>query len=261
MLIEILYNHFFKKNQMNYNKLFSVELLHDYFRNNIAKDISVQPTKETKDWMMQNNCLLKGQGNVWSVFIPKDLEDGARPNTLEFECQSADYNFINFTDFPIDEIGCLYFSNESDPTDEGLKSEFKSAEDHVPAAALIQIDLSKINEAGSEFRIQFNSRKLCWKYFIINTTGKNFTEIKLIGDNSELFEGPTDVELPTGQKSQLFDSKSNLFPFQEMGGMDLKLSIAENAAPATLILLPNASAQSIERNKEGKIKAAIYVYI
>lgn len=185
---------------MKYVKLFTLETLHDYYRDNICRDVIVKPNEGTQNWINKYGCIFKGQLNSWHFFAPEtinlnDLTEGNERIKLEFSCKSSHPGFVNFTNFPIDKLGYYYFSNKiNEASDNGaliLKPEFKSSEFADSDIAKISVELSELldeNEINSPaYKIEFQSRHLAWKYFIIDNSGQYTEPLKLNGEKANFF--------------------------------------------------------------------------
>ena len=134
--------------------------------------------------------------------------------------------------------------------------------------ATIQIHLGQLPIPLSEwpinYNVQFKSRALPWKYFIINRTGID-TQLKLGGQDGLLFEYASIARLPNGDEAQVFDSGANLIPLSEDYQVDISLLSEKSGMDRVLIKnMPDASPISLTLSSEGEsqeIYYAIYVYL
>lgn len=253
-----------------YTNLFTLEILHYYYHGNVCRDVIMQPTLETQLLLRRYGCLIKGLLNNLHVYYPEGLDlnkikEENKDVKLEFICETSVPNFINITEMPIDGLGYFYFSNVSS-NNEGLSliPEFKSAENPSNKIAEVSIDLLKLLEDKKIgeviYKIGFQARQIPWKYYIIDNSNQSFKSLKLKGEKSELFSGPSEVEIQIG-KAQCFDSGENKFPLKEISEMQLGLvAEMEDGKEIDLINLPNPTDHALQMGKSA-LYAAIYIYI
>jgi hypothetical protein len=261
---------------VKYNKIFTLECLHGYYKDNICRDMILRPTAATENWIRQNGGVFKWVANNWYFLLPDtvDLMEISRQESaaqLEFTCQSNDMHFINFTDFPFNELGYYYFTNENS-NELGnvlLPSVFKTSENSNNEIARINIDLSKFvgnkNSESPVFTFSFRPRSIPWKYYILNNFGGGVKSLSLTGNDNGLFSGPTEVEIAAIGNAYLFDSGENKIPIKEMGSIRLGLQGDLNGAENAVIIsdLPNAGPSSLQMDKteDPALNAVFYIYI
>ncbi|MFK8006927.1 MAG: hypothetical protein AB8H03_11170 [Saprospiraceae bacterium] len=262
-------------------EILNFELLHDYFINGKCNQIQIIPDVDTQQWISKSGMKFFQKENIGRLMIPdqfnlQEVLDETPDFELQFDGISSNPEFINFTKFPIDKLGRIVFKNESATNNVNgsieLSNEFQADSNFGNKIVSIQIKLSNLisnkTDWPNNYKVQLNSRKTVWKYYLIDGSNKNMI-FKLEGEGNELFSGPTSVELPNNSAAQLFDSGTNLIPFKEAGTMNLSLrgiSAEKINDDGQIILnhLPNAnpgSLQSSIANGKQELYSAIYVYI
>lgn len=266
----------------SYREILNIELLHEYYGNDQNNFLQLKPDVNTQDWFNQQGFKFIQTKNIGRLLVPEtvDLQDLLLENPdfeIRFDCTSNTSSFINYTDFPLDQLGVLVFKNnineESEKEKIELPQSFEEDANSGLVVALVVLSLKNIDNNKDNWPVNyvvpFKSRRTRWKYFIINSSLEQGTQLGLGGKGHDLFKDPESVELPNNTTAQLFDSDSNLIPIKEESSIDLKLkkvnSNIENTGEEVLMEhLPNASPdalQSLIVNGKQEIFSAIYVYI
>lgn len=259
-----------------FREILNLQLLHEYYLDGRCNDFHIVPDHKTKQWISSRGAKFLQTENIGRLFIPDSLdleeESNQTPEAkLQFNGVSSNIQFINFTDFPIDKIGHLVFSNH----EASFLPNFEEAEDAHGNSniAVFEFLLAKLVKEKPNWPVnysaQFNSRRTKWKYYFINNSLPEKTELKLGGKGYEMFSGPGDSKLPNGDPAQLFDSGSNLIPIKQKSDIDLNVMSVENeninSSDRILIEhLPNASPESLQSDiveNQSEIYSAMYVYL
>lgn len=263
---------------MNQLKLWcDFEVLHSYFRDGLCRDLDIIPDQNTEALLKQNGVHWhKSSTNTWALFGPTQLDlasfTAQSPDQqLVFNCQSSDPTFVQFTQYPIGELGHYEFSNktlqQTGLAKTNLPSEFKSTTSaSSPIIAKIDLDLSALT-IGAQFQISFEARKTRWQYFIIPQQSIEDSLI-LQGQEAHLFTGPESKKMQNGTDAQCFDSTTNLLPIQEVSDVKLKLATQQTGNPgaAAKILiehLPTPAPSSLTMPQDGgnDLMASVYIYV
>lgn len=184
---------------MDYQKLFEISIFHDYYRDKICPDLTIEPTPECRQLLDSHRLLLRKKVNGIIIITP--VLPGGKP-FLELDDQLS-FNFLlkidnpHFLDFTkIDPkfirtpVGRYFyaFSNENN-TEVGvsnLESTFNSwSELQFPRGqnvlGMVKIDsnssLPKVATQVSEYQINFQAKQHYWYYYLIaddKSNGKVF---------------------------------------------------------------------------------------
>ncbi len=262
--------------------LIKIELLHEYFKNGKCQNTRIYPNEETKQFLKSSGMFFEQKENIGYVLAPdsfnsSDLNAEDLDFQLQFSISPEDNRFVNFTEFPIDELGKYIFSTDASNGETTgsivLDKAFEQAEAVTNELAIVQLKLSEITKEPQawpiEYVVQFESRAIPWKYFVINNqeeeTGK---ELRLDGKGAELFNEGVSTTLINGSPAILFDSGDNRISLKEVSDIDMKLVLASKdnvrvAAETKIAHLPNANANGFQKEESTStaIYAAIYVYI
>lgn len=270
-----------------FHKMFSLEVMHTYYINDICKGLFYNPTKSTesiiKRFSLKLNLTTKGfdfytdtKKSITSFlnYITKVTGE----ESFNFNAITVDSQFYQFTDLPINQIGVINYnssSNEvvSDTTVKVLKPEFTpTIETNKLFSLSVKFqDLIKSDENKNSpiYKIEFTARDTQWKYFILNNTNQNLGDLSIKCKSEVEFEGPIEVTLQNGEKAQLFSSEKQLLPLSEIPkyNFDLISTIKKNGVNRNKILFkglpnPNPNIIKIDTNQTETIVASLmYVYV
>lgn len=268
-------------------KMFSLEVMHTYYINDICKGLIYNPTKNTesiiKRFSLKLNLTTKGfefytdtKKSITSLlnYITKVTGE----ESFNFNAITVDSQFYQFTNLPINQIGVIKYnssSNEvvSDTTVRVLKPEFIPT---IEANELFSLSVkfqdlikSDENKNSSIYKIEFTARDTQWKYFILNNTNQHLGNLSIKCKSEVEFEGPIEVILQNGEKAQLFSSEKQLLPLSEAPkyNFDLMSTIKKNGVNRNKILFkglpnPNPNIIKIDSNKTETIVASLmYIYV
>lgn len=247
-----------------YASLFTIDLLHEYYKDNIAQGLQLKPDAATAAWIKQNGGLMKQQANKCYLLLPDtvDISDAGETNSLVFTGSSFDTQFVTFSDYPKEELGYQLFATAGDSTT--LNATFVSEKGAVNKLFEVKIELAVlVGETGKAFSLQFNTRSVPWCYYIIDRNKEPYKQIVLTGEKSDLFSNPVAKEIPGVGHGWQIDSGENKLPLKEIGRIKLGLKAETNtgATQSIVLYLPNPSPSSIALNEQNTLIAAMYVYI
>ncbi|MFK7908371.1 MAG: hypothetical protein AB8B69_24790 [Chitinophagales bacterium] len=101
---------------VRFQKLFSINMLHDFYANKTPQRISILPTEECRQTMRNYKLLFKSK-NAGCLVLSGDGELGnmllqsKSSLKLSFAIQSADPFFINYTNLPLTSTKSIYYFN------------------------------------------------------------------------------------------------------------------------------------------------------
>ncbi len=255
--------------------LCSIEVFHTYYQNNICRDLQLQPDLSTNRWLQQNQLIWRQLSqNRWGLLKPTnfDVVTFAAENPafkLVFEGTSIQ-SFIQFTQYPVDQLGVISFSNirpgEISGSVVNLPGKFIQSAKHS-AIMEVELTLSKLGSTATQYQISFQARTTRWQYYILAQQLTLNGTLALQGENASLFSGPEQVTLANGQEAILFDSGKNLLAINESGTVQLGLAEQKegsSASPTVLLAhLPNPSPSSLTSgNEKGEdLISAMYIYV
>lgn len=166
---------------MSYQKLFSLDIFHDYYQDKICSDFSLKPTPDCEKILKGHRLILKNRingiqviarfnnrGEPW-IKIAEDLN-------FTFILKLKNTNFIDFTDTvsPLKNNSVYLFSNQNIKQDKTLelnqKSEnlanFSFSVEHC-VWGIVEIYNNVSFLKNSNYKITFQAKKQHWKYYLI----------------------------------------------------------------------------------------------
>lgn len=221
---------------MNHQKIFSLTVRHDYFKNGESKNLQILPDDRTKQLLEKNHFILQTRSDGIALFRQENSPDGKFIEQIPdfitdhftFILDTPSREFLNFTEMPMDEMGKLFFSNISlkQPSETGpsvLKTTYASRmlPKGIGSIRLYFNELQK--ETPPDYAIEFRARKVLWEYYITNLNADEIINFRLGGEHSDKFEDPVPATLPNGQASLLFSSGSYRFPLSEFPDFEISL--------------------------------------
>lgn len=256
----------------------SFEISHSYYRNNICRHLDFVPNENTLSWLQQYGLRwFQSAANKWQLWCPAqfDLANFMSENPskkLVFQGVSSDPNFIQFTQFPIDQLGYYEFSTEglqqiTSPKID-IPGKFNSKASISNTVAIIDLDLGAIKSTATQYKISFEARKTRWQYYVIKQQQFLKGTLCLQGKAAKLFTGPELTKSLNDLDAECFDSTTNLLALQEQGAIELSLLIQKESRQSTtsqllVEYLPNPSPGSLSKAKDGgkELISAMYIYV
>ncbi|MEM9214356.1 MAG: hypothetical protein AAGD25_08410 [Cyanobacteria bacterium P01_F01_bin.150] len=188
---------------INYQCLFDLSIIHDYYQAKSCPDLSIEPTLECRHILAGHRLLLKRKINGITVITPaspdnKPLLELADDLSFSFLLKVNNSRFFDFTEidpkFIRTPVGrYLYaFSNEKN-TEVGVSSlegRFVSGNDisHSQASDILGFvkiynnsSLPKASAQASDYQVSFQAKKHYWYYYLI-VDKKNNGDTFLIED-------------------------------------------------------------------------------
>lgn len=216
----------------SFNKMFSLDVMHTYFENNICKGLLYIASKETEDIIKRFSLRLKVTGTGFEFYMDakNTIENLLNYITLATGEDSFNFNitvtnqqFYHYTNLPVNKIGVIEFSSSSGVTinkEKLLTPSFKKKQEvNILFKVAIKFeDLVKLDQKKelANYKIQFEARETQWKYFVVNNNKQNLGSLSIKGKSDEQFSGPFDVVLQNGQKAQEFSLEEQLLPLSEV---------------------------------------------
>ncbi|CAM1367306.1 conserved hypothetical protein [Tenacibaculum sediminilitoris] len=215
----------------SFYKIFSLEVMHSYFIDNVCKGLIYTASKETEDIIKRFSLKLKVTNKGFSFYTDtkKTIREFLDYITLVTGVESFNFNvtttnqqFYHYTNLPVNQLGIIEFSSASiiinDKEKQLIPKFTKTQEVNVLFKVAINfqdlINLDK-NKELANYKIQFEARETQWKYFIVNNSNQNLGKLSIEGKSKEEFRGPFEVELQNGQKAQEFSLVGQLLPLSE----------------------------------------------
>lgn len=196
--------------------LFSIEVVHGYFRDPAACRLRFEPDAATRDWLRQARCVSRRAPNGLSVYYElPDGPAGARP----IRAQSDEPISLSYTVSALDPAFGLYSDGLAacetlDPGSPPLlvfdsvraRRPFDPGEAWILSAPA-SIDtgglsvrpdfklliglIGDLSDAGRAYRIDFNSRAATWKYLLIGDwAGDRPRIVDATHPTADLFDDP-----------------------------------------------------------------------
>lgn len=272
---------------------------HAYYERNIIPDLEVSPLENTKALLRKMGMFFRAEANTFLLGYTEGKTEGyfkteAEQVHLVFGLKNMNPYFQSITDIaaysPQEQL--FLFSNlpigEIKPQKQFLHQQAKASEEdlvELDAALLNQEDLlglevsqfrehyfglihivinkSMLNGQEVQYLIEFNNRKVYWRYFFLNLNDQfKALEIKEKGLVIN-FTVDKAVHLPNGNKAWQveFSEEKPLFGFyHNVLSADLTMQSGKNLS----IKLPNPTAsniRTIEKNGKKVFCADMYVYL
>lgn len=269
-----------------YQNIAVLRLEHSYFDSNKSVDLRLSPTTETAIILKQYGFLIRPKLDGFTLFYNgvSDLSTLFRYITskqmiheFQFVLTSNSYDFYNYTEFPTNWMGKVYFSSShqitnSDSDELVLKPIYK-AEDNPNEIGIVSLVFSDlIAKEASEYTIRFAARKTQWNYYVINRSEIELHDPIIGTKNTIVFNLPVKVNLPTGESALCFSSGETLLrlsesPYQNLSLVDQlpKISPTASAKLKTIVAnlpfpLANRMAQS-ENPEHQFFISPMYIYL
>ncbi|MFN6565520.1 MAG: hypothetical protein RMY28_037745 [Nostoc sp. ChiSLP01] len=181
---------------MHYKKVFELRIIHEYYRDLICPDFSLEPTRECRKILSGHRLIVKNQVNGIVVIAPVDSESKlwielAENLQFSFILKLKNQEFIDFTETnwkPINNI--IYnFNNKKFTNIEVSQLEINQttlSDRKLPKGQNIfgivdiynHLSISQILNQESEYKITFKAKKQQWHYYLLadnETNGDEFS--------------------------------------------------------------------------------------
>ena len=218
---------------MHYQRCFSLKIFHDYYRDGLCSDFSIEPTRTCQKLLNGHRLLIKPTVNgLWAL---RPLDGAQQPIfplaesvTLTFLLKLKHPEFVSFTqlDAEYSAIASLYsFSNQplttpgtgdlqsthlnrsalhpsnsdaSDLTNRLARiTELKTAERKNVFGVVDLHNNGSIPKDGStvsEFRIPFAARAKIWQYYLIAAKTTQSSAYSILDKNAEIAFAPVEMD-------------------------------------------------------------------
>lgn len=267
-----------------FNMIFSINVSHEYFENNICNCLVYKPTQKTSKLLSRYGFFIRKNSNGFEFYNsinnnPIDylnyIEQASQCSCLEFEIETTNSNFLFFTEIPTNWIGQIQFSSSKFINKEKSRELTASYSSQKSTTSLISLkiyfkDLIALlkNKQRANYTIYFESRTTQWRYYFINKSGVNLNSAIISGKPPMQFEQATMVTIQNGKQAVLFSSGNNFIKMTEIPKHKFDLietSGLKNQSKKIIFKgLPNSNPRNIaidEENGTKIITSPMYVYI
>lgn len=265
-----------------FNTICDLKVNHTYFDDKSISVFDFVPSEATQKILKKYGFIFIQHTAGFSLAIDKNEDfldyilNVVGVEYFEIEIITNDPNFYNYTNFPMDQLGDLEYSNLNPDNMDADGSTILTAKFISKSLSrivgYIRFDLSTIKANymanQTKFEIQFEARKTQWNYFIVSH--KDLGNLDISSKSGFNFKDPVQVKLPSGDMALKFSSGEDFFDLQEKSKMKFNLIRREkmhngNDVEEILISgLPVANSNKIEIEELNGHRVAtsnIYVYI
>ena len=225
---------------MNYQRLFELSIVHDYYRDKICPDITIEPTPECREILSGHRLMVKKKVNGISLITPvlpggKSSIELADNLSFTFLLKIKNSKLLDFTHidpkFIRTPIGCdVYAFSNAKNTQVGvsnLESTLISGRDLKLSQGQNILGIVKIYNNSSlpkqlthfsEYIISLQSKKHYWYYYLIAEEKMNgdFFLIEDLESDKEQKIQFTEIEFPHSDEDYLHSFFGSLFPSQRL---------------------------------------------
>lgn len=218
-------------NTGHYKVIFSVEVFHSYFDDNICNCLHFTPAAETLKLLNRFGFRIRNHINGFEFYCNSDqsflifqeyISSSTGQTEFAFEIGSDNPAFTYFTDLPSDWMGRLIY-NSSDPSNlfengsVSLVTRLSQKETGSLTGNLsVKFDdiVKYTHEKGSaSFKIRLHARSTQWQYFIVNKSSVQLANPFIKGTNNSIeFDLPQKVSIQSGDEALMFSSGRNFLP-------------------------------------------------
>lgn len=276
--------------QSNYIKVFSAEVFHTYFQDDICRCLRFVASDATaklgkRGFHMRNkvngfDLYFNGMQTLAETFSYITQTTGLE--YFEFNAITSDPEFTMFTDISPDWLGQLLFDSSSTSNEYAngavvLKENLYPYPDERYVAILKiyfrDILNNQANGAPVAFEMRLNARSTQWQYYIINRSAVPLDNPAISGKSGIKFDGPENVTIQSGQRALLFSSGANLLPLSLAPKYKFDLvntttsvesAVKKSGQKVLFKGLPNADPKNIgivNVNGKSEVSSPIYVYV
>lgn len=259
-----------------FSKIFSLQLSHTYYANEICNDIQYVASSETESMTRKFSLKLRilsngfelynGSGNTLKELL-NYISQTTENKSFNFYATVVNPRFYNVSkEFPVQELGYLQYDSQNN-TSGIIKGTFNSTSNPQEALQIkIQFnDLIQENNTVSEFKIHIETKATQWRYYIVNNSQMELGTLQIGGNAPYQFNSQENTTLQDGTKAILISSGTQKIPLQEVAKYKLSLENIQNGRTSQVFTgLPMANPNNItlfQENGTPQIASPIYVYI
>ncbi len=279
--------------QTNFQILFSVRVVHSYFRNDICTCLDFTANTATEKVLNKYGFTLKRNINGFDLVVNtassphsflQYIKTTSGLDHFAFNIDSTNTDFVFFTELPADWLWQMEYSNQ-DPLNSGdnnsvalhLALTNKKASPEIGTLKIYFDNLPGVgnNHLPVNYIINLAARSTQWQYYIINKNAVPLGNPSISGKANIDFIGPEQVQLENGEDALFFYSGKTRLPLSQtpISKFDLVNKVTENTNNA---IKTNAGTKMVFKNLpnpdpsnmgtvliDGKIIPAspMYVYI
>lgn len=220
--------------QSNYTIAFRVSVYHSYFESNVCNCLHFKPSVETEKLQKRFGFMIRNNINGFDFFSDSKfslasllpyIKISTNQASFDFEIESNDEAFSNFTEIPLDWRGQMHYNTnsasnyfENDVLVLGINLSEKMSSSTMGKLSVHFDDLLKYTavKGYADLSIRLNARKTQWQYFVINKSSLSIINPVIKGNNGTVFNGPELVTIQSGEDALLFSSGENLLPLSRI---------------------------------------------
>jgi hypothetical protein len=224
----------------SYSKIFSLEVLHSFFEKKICDCLLFEPAEITDKVMKRFGFIVRKKMNGFSVYCNTSqllpfffdyIKKATFENSFDFVIKTNDESFFLFTELPpgpegqidyssekisgIDAAGVVVLQPAYSQTKKGVVGNIRFCFDDILTY--------KKDKDATAFRIEFQSRSTQWQYYIVNKSSVHVENPAINGKLNISFDGPVNVNIPSGETAMLFTSANELLPLSAKPQFQLDL--------------------------------------
>lgn len=263
--------------------LFSIQVLHEYFENEICNCLVFTPTQQTLLLINKYQFKINQSNNGFSLYSSNCnttdylnyITSKTDTNYFEFDVTTTNSNFNSFTDVPTDIIGQFLFSSQQVIIKANtfvLENNYSTttSTNKVGTIKIYFEDIIKLldSQMTINYEIHFDARATQWCYYIINENHLSLTNPEIASKHNISFEQAKTVTIENGKQALLFSSGKNLIKMSNNAKYKFDLvdkSVKTNQTGKVIFKgLPNPNPKYIGIEMEGEdktITSPMYVYI
>ncbi|WP_299276850.1 hypothetical protein [uncultured Psychroserpens sp.] len=267
----------------SYRILFDLLVTHTYFKTGFCEGLTYKPSKSTSELMDRFNLKVLNIDKGFQFYsrgkVPFDtflnyITKATEHSYFEFNAQSTDQVFYQYTNLPLDDIKTLLFDSEQSHAEGDfivLNQQFqkRSANLFTLRIQFSDILMHLAKDAIGHYRIDFSSRATKWQYTIINNSQEHYNELSIKSNSEVEFDSGKEVVLNNGQKAIAFTSIGDNIVLSQIPKhtFDLVCTESEMGVKISRILFKGlpmpipSQLQVIKTNTEMSMVSPIYIYL
>jgi hypothetical protein len=270
----------------NFQIVFSVEVSHTYFKENVCKCLQFNPGGVTGALSKRFDLRIRKRISGFDFYVNtrsslnafiQYIAAATGQTFFDFDIVTLTPAFNFFTDFPANWLGQLIYDSRSasniysEGTVQLVPDPLSGARaSHIGKLRVCFEDI--INQGYTKFAITYMARATQWQYFIINNSSVQLQNPSISGKTDISFVGPEHVTIDNGQQAMLFTSGDKLIPLAEVPKYKFNLvnnpalQAGQKPASAKVIFrgLPNPDPIRIGAEMNGntvQVVSPMYVYV